>query len=107
MLKNATIPLLVATSLVSTVIPAPAHAAGLALPQVLSELSIFSLIGNLLSLVSLPLVIGFLAGLAAGELGKMAWKASQGFWKATVDFSSVAVQYGAIAALLACLLYFA
>lgn len=72
----------------------------------LEDLSFTRIFGSLLSLVSLQLLIGFLLGLVAAELGKMAWKTSQGVWKATVAFSSSAAQYGAIAAVLACVLYF-
>ncbi len=75
--------------------------------QWLQELSFVSVIGSTLGLVSLLLVIGFLMGLAAAEFGRVAWKTGQGVWKATVDFSSTAAQYGAIAAVLACVLYFA
>lgn len=73
----------------------------------LDDLSLVRILGALLGHVSLPLVIGFLIGLAAAELGRMAWKASQGMWKATVHFSSTAARYGAMAAVLACVLYFA
>lgn len=71
------------------------------------DLSVARLFGTLLGLVSPPLLVGFLLGLACAELGRMAWKTSQGIWKATVAFSSTAAQYGAIAAVLACVLYFA
>lgn len=70
------------------------------------DLSFAGLLGSLLGLISPPLLIGFLLGLASAELGRMAWKTSQGVWKATVAFSSTAAQYGAIAAVLAGVLYF-
>ena len=72
----------------------------------LDDLTLFRLLAALLGLVSLPLVVGFLMGLAAAEFSRIAWKASQGVWKATVSFGSVAAQYGAMAAVLACVLYF-
>ena len=72
----------------------------------LEELSFSRIAGSLLSLVSLQLLIGFLIGLVSAELGKVAWKTSQGVWKATLAFSTSAAQYGAIAAVLVCVLYF-
>ena len=64
------------------------------------------LAGSLSQVATVQLMLGFCLGLAAGEVGRIGWKAGLGAWRLLMGIATLTARYGVVAGLLGAVLYF-